>query len=156
VLFARAGDLSSNTLDLLARSSQITIGDGNGSQDDPTLFGGSLRLSSSAAGFDQTYPLPAANWSLMGKPGANAGYKYRDTSLSAGPIKSIDLQTGSSLSANGLGAGLAFALPTSPDPVGVVLSIGAHPECLSFGGTTSFNGSRYNATDSPAPPGCAP
>jgi hypothetical protein len=156
VLFARAGDPSSNTLDLSARGSQITIGAGNSSLDDPTVFGGSLRIVSAAAGFDRTYPLPAQNWSLVGNPGANAGYKYRDTNLVAGPIKTVDLKTASSLDTSGLGAGLAFDLPTSPDPVGVVLFIGAHRECLSFGGTTTFNGSRYNATDSPAPLSCAP
>jgi hypothetical protein len=156
VLFAPAGDPSSNTLDLLAKGSQITIGAGNSSLDDPTVFGGSLRIVSAAAGFDRTYPLPAQNWSIMGNQGANAGYKYRDTNLVAGPIKTVDLKTGSTLDASGVGAGLAFDLLTSPDPVGVVLFIGAHRECLSFGGTTSFNGSRYNATDSPAPLACAP
>jgi len=43
----------------------IGIGTGDGTGDDPTIFGGSLRVRSAASGgFDGFYQLPSSGWRL--------------------------------------------------------------------------------------------
>jgi hypothetical protein len=119
--------------------------------------GGSLRVVSQPAGFDATYALPAANWSPIGAPGAVKGYRYGDALLAAGPVKSIVIRNGTLLRVSGSGTGLALPLATDPDPVDVVLTVGAQRLCLRFGGTTSFTpGGPFSAKDAPAPAACAP
>jgi hypothetical protein len=36
-----------------------------------------------SAGFDDTYPLPAANWTTIGDPSDHKGFKYKDKLLAA-------------------------------------------------------------------------
>jgi hypothetical protein len=144
---------------ILVRSTDgdIALGDGNSSGDDPTLTGGRLRVRS--AGFDHTYELPAANWFYGGQPGLDIGYLYRDRRQLAGPIRSVLVRNGRLLRVTGRGSLLGHDLSASPDPVIVVLQIGAIGErhCLQFGGSTRFvPGRLYRATGAPPPSPCPP
>jgi glucose/arabinose dehydrogenase len=134
----------------------ITLGGGNGSLDDPMVGGGSLRVMS-AAGFDDTYPLPASGWTPIGAPGAGRGYRYKDRYLANGPIIAVTVSNGRFLSASGRGIGLGHVLATDPNPVSVVLTTGTKRYCMSFDGTTRFAvGRQYSAKLSAAPGACPP
>lgn len=134
----------------------LEIGLGAGSRDDPTQSGGSLRVRSAA--FDVTYPLPAAFWRSQLSAGAVAGWSYRDSALLAGPITKVVLKRGT-LRLSGKGSGLGHDLGVNPDPVEVVLQIGASGlrQCVRLGGATAFKPDRrFRAADAAAPPSCAP
>jgi hypothetical protein len=138
---------------LLVRSADagIVLGDGNGSEDDPTLSGGHLRVRS--ATFDDTYELPAANWQTIGPPGANLGYVYRDPFLFAGPVTAVKIRTGQRLRIWAKGSQLGHTLATNPYPVTVTLEIGefGHRYCMTFGGVGAFKpGRRFRAHGAPA------
>ncbi|MFN8546248.1 MAG: hypothetical protein U0807_18880, partial [Candidatus Binatia bacterium] len=147
----KAGKPQKRALNLVAMGA-ITLGDGNNSADDPVVSGGgSLRVVSQAGGFDTTYPLPQANWKYLGKTGQEKGYKCKPSSA----IKSVVVRKGKLLTIAGKGSGLGHSLATSPEPVTVVLTIGAHRYCLKFGGTPTFKpGTRYLAKSAPAPTQC--
>ena len=133
----------------------VNLGLGNGTGDDPTLAGGSLRVVSGT--FDDTYALPTAAWKLSGKPGQNRGYMYHDSKRVNGPIASVRITAGKSITASGRGTALGHSLATDPNPVSVVLTIGSHSYCATFGGTTTFApGVRFRALDAPAPGACPP
>jgi hypothetical protein len=58
------GSLSSLSIDR-----KVSLGGGNGSADDPTLFGGSLRVRTATGDrFDSTYNLPTAGWRRSALP----------------------------------------------------------------------------------------
>jgi hypothetical protein len=137
----------------LAKDPSITLGDGNGSADDPTLTGGSLRVvTTSGDAFDVTFDLPADGWQLMGKPGANKGYKFRST----GPVSVVLVKRGKLVKAVVKG-GLGLSLLEDPDPVRIVVTTGAERYCMSFGGTVVFDAERkFLAKDAPAPAACGP
>jgi polyvinyl alcohol dehydrogenase (cytochrome) len=130
----------------------ITLGGGNGSADDPTHFGGSVRVRTTAGDrFDSTYNLPMAGWTTIGAPGRNKGYRFRSKT---GPIKRVTLTPGRRVKVIGTGAFTA-TLSTNPNPVDVVLRTGAKRYCLEFGGTATFQaGKRFSAKDAPAPVSC--
>jgi hypothetical protein len=138
-----------------SRDAGIDLGSGDGSSDDPTLTGARVRVRS--ATFDDTYVLPAANWSVIGQPGANRGFSYRDRSLLAGPIRSVRLHRGK-LRVTGQGAQLGHALgTTNPDPVSVTVQtgVGGKRYCLGFGGKTLFQpGRTFKASGAPTPTSC--
>jgi glucose/arabinose dehydrogenase len=138
------------------RSNQaVTLGGGNGSDDDPTLHGGSLRIV--GGGFDDTYALPAAAWQTIGPPGQNRGYVYRDRPRANGPFTQVRVNAGRFLTATGRGAGLGHDLATNPDPVSVVLTIGDHQYCATYGGAVTFvAGKRFHAKDAPVAGSCPP
>ena len=138
---------------LLVRSADagIVLGDGNGSEDDPTLSGGHLRVRS--ATFDDTYELPAANWQTIGPPGANLGYVYRDSFLFAGPVTAVRILAGQRLRIWAKGSQLGHTLATNPYPVTVTLETGefGHRYCMTFGGVGTFKpGRRFRAHGAPA------
>ena len=150
-------DPAHKALKLGTKDAGIDVGGGFNSSDDPTINGGSLRVQSTAGGFDDTYPLPPGGWRYIGRPADALGYTYKDQNLANGPIKSVTLKTGKLIKAGGKGSGLGHGLAANPDPVAVVLRLGTKEYCLSYGGTASFRaGERYIAKDAPPPLGCAP
>jgi glucose/arabinose dehydrogenase len=131
----------------------VDLGGGNGSTDDPVVHGGSLRVT--GATFDVTYPLPTTGWAYVGAAGRNGGYVYRDSRRVAGPISTLAVRPGRTVSASGAGAALGFSLASDPEPVNVVVTIGGRTYCASFGGTTSFSpANRFKAKGAPAPATC--
>lgn len=136
----------------------IDLGGGPGSADDPTLHGGSLRVSSANGGFDSTYPLPKGGWDYVGTPGSVTGYRYSDVRLKNGPLGRATLKAGD-LKVTGRGKGLHHTLGSNPDPVSVVLQVGDKRYCMSFGMSThaapKFSaGKQFSAEHASAPPAC--
>ena len=134
----------------LSKDPTITLGGGNGSADDPTRFGGSLRVRTTTGDrFDSTYNLPTAGWRTIGAPGRNKGYHFRSKT---GPINRIMIIPGRRIRVEGA---FTATLSTNPDPVELVLRTGATHYCLAFGGKAKFQASkRFTATTSPAPASC--
>jgi hypothetical protein len=141
---------------VLSKDPDVSLGAGNGSGDDPTLAGGTLRVRSTGPDpFDATYPLPAGGWAAIGRPGAGKGYKYLDRTLAAGPVKVAIVRPGKLVKAVAKGAALVHTLGGDPEPVEVELRIGAYALCMGFGGTTSFTpGKLFKAKDAGAPGAC--
>jgi glucose/arabinose dehydrogenase len=145
-------DPTRKRLSVQAKDVSISLG---GPADDPTVVGGSLRVLS--ADFDDTYPLPAANWKVIGDPADHKGFKYADKLLAAGPIKTAQVKAAKLVKASGKGSGLGHTLATNPDPVTTVLSIGAQRYCAGFGGTVKFTADKsFAAKLAPAPAACPP
>src|SRR5438093_9008708 len=134
----------------LSKDPTITLGGGNGSADDPTQFGGSLRvLTTTGDRFDSTYNLPPAGWQTIGAPGQNKGYQFTSKT---GPINRVTVVPGRRIRVEGA---FTATLSTNPDPVELVLRTGATHYCLAFGDKAKFQASkRFTATTSPAPASC--
>jgi hypothetical protein len=144
----KAGSPEKRGINLLVTGG--TLSGGNGSEDDPTAAGGTLRVVSAVGGFDDTYDLPASGWKLKGKAGQNKGYKFKGSST----IKSVMVKPGK-LVAVGKGSGLGHSLTTNPAPVSIILGLGAQQYCMSFGGTVQFkDGKKFLAKSAPAPADC--
>jgi glucose/arabinose dehydrogenase len=144
-----------------SKDSTIDVGGGPGSADDPTLHGGSLRVLSTAGGFDNTYPMPASGWTYIGKPAAQRGYRYRDRDGSNGPVKLAVLRNGRRLRAIAVGPALGHTLSSNPDPVSIVLQTGDKHYCMRFGAstgaaTTFAPDKRFSALNAAAPAACPP
>jgi hypothetical protein len=109
------------------------------------------------AGFNDTYALPAANWSYIGHAGDNKGYKFKHTDLTTNPIKGANVMPGKLLKITGKGSLLGHSLGSNPNPVDVTVAIGGRSYCMSFGGTATFKlDKQYLAKDAPAPVACQP
>ena len=120
---------------------------------DPRSAGGSLRLASTAAGFDAAYGMPAAGWRAVGSPPGSKGYRF----VGSGAVRRVVVHPTRGLRVLGAGDALAIDLTTRPDPVNAVLTLGSRRFCAAFGGTTQFTaGKLYRATGAAAPDGCAP
>ena len=144
----KAGSPDKRGINLLATGA--TLSAGNGSADDPTTGGGSLRVTSSVGGFADTYDLPASGWKYKGKAGQGKGYKFKG----AAAIKSL-LVTPGKIVAVGKGSGLGHTLAANPDPVDVIVALGDQRYCLRFGGTVQYkDGKKYLAKNAPAPGAC--
>jgi len=131
------------------------LGGGNGSSDDPTIAGATLRVRTAdgcGGACDATYQLPASGWRVLGE---NAGYQYSDRTLAVGPVKTVTVRPGKGFKAVAKGAQLTHQLAASPVPVDVVLTLGTLRSCLQFGGTVRFTaGKKLTASKAPAPGGC--
>jgi polyvinyl alcohol dehydrogenase (cytochrome) len=145
-------DLAKRRISGGSKDPTITLGGGNGSADDPTLFGGSVRVRTATGDrFDSTYNLPKAGWTTIGTPGRNKGYRFTSK---AGPIRRVVVIPGRRVKVIGTGAFTA-TLSTNPNPVDVVLRTGAKRYCVEFGGVATFQaGKLFSAKDSPAPAAC--
>lgn len=128
--------------------------------DDPTLHGASLRVLSAAGGFDNMYLLPASGWRRLGKPSSPTGYKYSDPRLLNGPVTGATLRA-KYLNVSGKGVSLLHTLGLNPDPVFVMLELGATRYCMSFGTSTGaapqFSaGKQFSGKHASAPAACPP
>jgi polyvinyl alcohol dehydrogenase (cytochrome) len=152
LLMKQNRNASRKKIAVMSGDATITLGGGNGSADDPTHFGGSLRIRTSSGDlFDATYDLPAAGWTIIGAAGQNRGYRFTSAS---GPITSVLLLAGKRLKIRGAGA-FTQTLSTNPNPVDIVLRTGATHYCMEFGGTATFAASqRFRATNGAAPTSC--
>jgi polyvinyl alcohol dehydrogenase (cytochrome) len=130
----------------------ITLGGGNGSADDPTRSGGSLRIRTSTGDlFDSTYSLPPSGWKTIGAVGKNKGYRFTSKT---GPIKSVVVKLGKQVTVTGKGAFL-YTLSINPNSVDAVLRTGAKRYCMQFGGMVTFKaGKRFSAKSAAAPSSC--
>jgi hypothetical protein len=162
--------LKKSVLNLLSKDPAITLGDGDESLDDPTLYGGSLRVYAAGGdGFDDTYELPASLWRYLLQPpkypdggygpyaapsvGSVIGYKFRK----ADPVTSITVKPGKQVKIVGKGTALGDTLASDPRPVLVELRLGAARYCFAFGGTVAFTADKkYLAKDAPAAAACPP
>src|SRR5215467_13494908 len=99
LLMKQNRNASRRKIAVMSSDATITLGGGNGSADDPTHFGGSLRIRTSSGDlFDATYDLPAAGWTIIGTAGQNRGYRFTSAS---GPITSVLLLAGKRLKVRG-------------------------------------------------------
>jgi len=151
---------SRKAVSALSRDATIDLGGGPGSGDDPKMHDGSLRVLSTAGGFDNTYPMPGGSWTYIGDPADRRGYRYRDPKQINGPVKSATLKDGK-LQVSARGSGLGHTLASNPDPVSVVLETGGKHYCLTLGASTSATssftaGRQFTAKDASAPGACPP
>lgn len=157
-LTADAAKPSGRALSVVSKDPTLAIGAGNGSAADPVLHGATLDVGSGSGDtFAGRYELPAHNWSYLGAPGRNLGYRYREKNrLSpAGPVTSIVVKTGKNVRIAARGAALALTLAAVPDPVDIVLALGEQELCMRFGGDVEhLMGKRFTARRAPAPPHC--
>jgi hypothetical protein len=131
---------------------------GNGTSADPVLNGATLRVVSTTAAspFDGRYDLPAGNWSYVGAPGENAGYRYKDRTPGA-QIRTVQVKSNKPWKIAGRGADIGPHLDADPNPVAVHLTLGNQRYCMSFGGEAQFIlFKRFRAKNAPAPASCTP
>jgi hypothetical protein len=70
-------------------------------------------------------------------------------------VNSAQVKTGKVLKATGKGTMLGHSLADNPDPVTVVLTLGARRYCATFGGTVKFTaGKSFTAKLAPVPASC--
>jgi hypothetical protein len=148
-LTTKPGRADKSKLALAAKG--LTLGDGNGSADDPVVHGASLTISSDVGSFTATHPL-VGSWKYVGRVGQGKGYKWKS---GTSPIRSLAIKNGK-LAIAGRGAGLGFDLDDDPNPVRIQLTLGARVYCLEFGGAAPrFKaGKLYRAEGAPAPAAC--
>jgi hypothetical protein len=153
LLTDQSANLSKRRLVMLVKDDAISTGAGPESQDDPTIHGGSLRVSSGGGdGFDDTYELPAAGWKAVGRRGRVQGWKFRN----GDPVRKVLLRGGGRIKIVAKGPALGHTLAAEPDYVDVVLTVGQRRYCLRFGGRSVFrDGKRYSAKKALAPASCS-
>lgn len=102
---------------------------------DPTFVGGSVRFVSTAAGFDETYPLPFEHWEYFPQFSGTEyrGYQYKDVQGQVGPVGYVKLKGDNITKLKAKGA-MGFNLSTNPQPVTIVLTLGNHRYCAEVGG----------------------
>ncbi|HXJ35493.1 MAG TPA: hypothetical protein VMS22_15780, partial [Candidatus Eisenbacteria bacterium] len=153
VLKANGSKPQKAKLTVVLRDPDITVAATNGSADDPRTAGATLRVVAGGGdGFDDTYDIAAAHWTLVGPSGRNKGYRY--VAKSGAPVR-LALVKPKLVRINASGAGLMDTLATNPNPVHVVLTMGGVRYCASFGGSVTFKAGRsYDAKSAPAPGTC--
>jgi hypothetical protein len=124
-----AGKPQKRRLVLLVKDLGITLGRGNGSADDPTLQGGSLRVvATGGSGFDDTYDLAPTAWRYIRNAGDERGYKFSKGT----PVRKVLLKPGKVLKIVAKGDALGHDLTLAPDAVQVEFRLGEQRYCLAF------------------------
>jgi hypothetical protein len=148
-------------------SSAVPDSDGDPRCTAPGGGGGSLRAFGTGGSGQDTgvIALPCANWSLVGKPEAQKGYRYRDPEQDQGPCKQVVVKAGKVVKAVCTGKNPASPVPydltaAGEHSVGVVLTTGASAQtyCAAFPGATgeirADHERRFSAINAPAPAAC--
>lgn len=114
-----------------------------GSPGDPTIGGATLQLINPSTGETGTMVLPAEHWEVREKTVFFGyrflkGYRYKDTSQSAGPCRKLKLDRQKSFKVNCQGSGIPFSLdePAGQGELEVRLVMGTETlrHCVVFGG----------------------
>jgi len=163
-VFGSKLSLKDNPTNAERKSLTVQAKDGivlGGTGDNPTTAASNtLEVVSQVPGaaFDQCYPLPAGNWTVIGELADHKGFKYKDSKRLAGPVKSAQVKADKLIKVSGKGSALGFSLGgTSPDPVTVILTTGARRYCATFGGETKFTASKsFSAKLADTPASCPP
>ena len=125
-----------------------------GSADDPTLAGASVRLLNPYRGEEATFDLPPGpEWRVSSSVSGAVGYVYRDPTGTNGPCISLVASSGKKLKATCKGTrGLIPFTLDEPSQRALVVSVqfgGAEPQCAWFGGRVMKN----QGTSNPGPTG---
>jgi len=154
------GDPASRTLKVRSRDTLIQVAVNPNGSASPMLRGGVLELRNPTTGETVVAPLPATGWrARTSGDGEAVAYSYRDPHLTAGPCKSVVIQTGKKLQASCRGTGLGFSLdePTQGS-LAVKLTVGTFSHCMLFGGAVPAETDTigfFKAEDAAAPPTCS-
>jgi hypothetical protein len=148
----KAGKPQKRRLILLAKDPGLTLGRGNGSDDDPVVRGGSLRVvATGGSAFDDVYELPATGWGYVKKAGDERGYKFSKGT----PVRKVLLKAGKALKIVAKGEGLGHDLGVPPDAVQVELRLGEQRYCLTFDQGLVFKpGTKLLGKNAAAPTAC--
>jgi hypothetical protein len=148
-LRTKGGRADRARLAMRSGDSNLTLGRGNGSLDDPVSNGGALTVFS---GGSATGHALAGGWRYVGKAGRNRGYKWKSKTV---PIRAIVIRPGKVVKIVGRGA-IGVDLEHDPRPVRLELGVGGHLYCFEFGGRLvdiRLN-ERLAARQAPAPATC--
>ena len=165
---ASPDDESKNKIVVLLKDASITTPAPNGT-DDPRCGVSpigtvkvSLAVFSATSGQSHDTPLPCQNWALLGSETNPKGYKYRDSELDDGTVKSAVWKNGKQFKATLQGKGVSvldYDLQTgvSQGNVAAVLTNGATQLCASWPALNGKDGSdarTFVGQNSAAPASC--
>jgi len=116
----------------------------------PDTSGGTLRIVGSGdAPFDVVHPLPSGGWRALG--GAAPGWRYRDRTGAAGPVRKLVVRPGRGLELALKGPLLGHSLQVEATDVTVVVALGDARYCMTFGGAGKWKpGKLLTRTNAPA------
>jgi hypothetical protein len=104
------------------KSADVVI---NAGAEDPRVSGATIELVNPTPGFEQsvTFNLPPASWLPIGNP--IQGYKYKDSLLVNGPVKTAQIKNNKQLKFTAKGATMSYAIGGFPQTqIGVVITTG--------------------------------
>ena len=127
------GAPSARKLVFMAKDPNVVVPTAGG-DGDPSRAGAQLHVLNPSSHQSATIDLPAgSHWKALGNPPGSKGYKYSDPTLGAGPCKTVLLKSHKMVKAVCAGAGLGFALNTSPQGhLAVRLTVGPAIAAPSF------------------------
>jgi hypothetical protein len=132
--------------------------------DDPRLDGAVLEIRNPATGELASMPLPRQNWTGLGHPPGQRGYRYRDAS-GVGACRSATIIPGRGMKISCRGSLIGFSLDEASQgslAARLTTGLGAHARryCMHFGGTVvedssaALGSGTFRADEAPAPATC--